>query len=736
MASFVREILSAAGTLGEKEDFAAKTTKIQKKLNDLKSQLSVHVQNRYGNYSITLSNTTNITSQMERLSSEIDSLDSTINKHFRAELMDRNKELVDLNDAMQELHLTLQIVTKIKICYDLLEESNDSVSSGRWFTAASSLQSVFSILRNQCSAVDETDIRLFPAIKKDIVLKKHKLSLNLKEKWNSSVTVAVKEDKKKSRYTNTLALHGPQDKTFIEDVEELIQALHITETLEDVTYPFHQTLKKDFLNVIISRKVQVEMRSSSFAFSFVAGDEEKLDPFVVFQNLRSLFSFLVANLAVPLSKAEKSETFLERMGAKLSAWFCQTVIQEVLAPAVPSSVESLPEYEKVLRETESFHEFMVETGFLPSSNVSLLNYARNVDALFANKFCQELLVKARDLMKEDLFSTVVIEPGDTDSQDLLNQKPDYEDLPIPPNFSMPEKTFQFPKCSISTSTLKVLDLAVKGLEEAAVAKAFCSVRLFNTVRNIFELWCAVVPTFHKSNLESLPQLSAIAHNSALYLAHKLVTLGFLYKEKLPALSQHTPTFIDIVPRLRNVGGEMMLKSMRIQRDSIISTLSNAGMNSAGSERRLSGGVDQAVRQFLHQLSHLQKVWQPVLPTDVYCRCIGTLLNSGIEEILQRILSLSDISAEVSGQYCSLLNQIVVKAPEFFNSEEPENFVKKWLKFQELIVVLNSSLRVIEDRWGEGKGVLAKEFSAEEVKQLIRAIFQNTERRAAVLSKIK
>ena len=83
MASFVREILSAAGTLGEKEDFAAKTTKIQKKLNDLKSQLSVHITNRYGNFSTTLSNTTNLTTQMERLAGEVEALDATINKHFR-----------------------------------------------------------------------------------------------------------------------------------------------------------------------------------------------------------------------------------------------------------------------------------------------------------------------------------------------------------------------------------------------------------------------------------------------------------------------------------------------------------------------------------------------------------------------------------------------------------------------------------------------------------------------------
>lgn len=736
MASFVREILSAAGTLGEKEDFAAKTTKIQKKLNDLKSQLSVHITNRYGNFSTTLSNTTNLTTQMERLAGEVEAMDATINKHFRAELVDRNKELIELNESMQELNLTLQIVTKIKRCYDLMERSNEGLSSGKWLTASQSLQAVFILLREPCSEIDESSIKIFPAIKTEIVSQKRKFSSKLAEEWNRSVSVSVREDNKKKLVTNSIILSssGTNDK-FIDVVADLVRALHDTETLEDVVYPFTQHLKKEFLKTILSGKTSIDIPSNSFSV-IIDSKKEKSDPFKVFKSLRLFFSFLLTNLSVPLSQEENSPTFLQLLGSSLSTWFCQAVIEDVLAPAVPSSVDKLPAYEDILNETEAFHDFVVETGFLPSSNLILLNYARNVDVLFANKTCQELLVKAREIMKEDLFTTVLVEPGDIINPDPLNQKPDYDDLPIPPNFSMPEKTFQFPSCQVSCSTLKVLELARKGLDEAVAAKAFCSVRLFNTVRNIFELWCAVVPTFHKSNLESLPQLSAIAHNSAMYLAHKLVTLGFLYKEKLSALAKHTPTFIDIVPRLRTVGGEIMLQSMRIQRDSIISTLSNAGMTSAGSERRLSSGVDQAVRQFLHLLAHLQKVWQPVLPSDIYHRCIGSLVNSGVEEIVQKILSLSDISSEVSEQYCSLLNQIVLKTPGFFAPETPEKFAKKWSKFLELIVVLNSSLRVIEDRWGEGKGVLAAEFSPEEVKQLIRAIFQNTERRAAVLSKIK
>ena len=64
------------------------------------------------------------------------------------------------------------------------------------------------------------------------------------------------------------------------------------------------------------------------------------------------------------------------------------------------------------------------------------------------------------------------------------------------------------------------------------------------------------------------------------------------------------------------------------------------------------------------------------------------------------------------------------------------YVRKWNRFKEIIVILNASLREIEDRWASGKGPLANEYSAEEVKRLIRALFQNTDRRAGVLSRIK
>jgi centromere/kinetochore protein zw10, putative len=53
-----------------------------------------------------------------------------------------------------------------------------------------------------------------------------------------------------------------------------------------------------------------------------------------------------------------------------------------------------------------------------------------------------------------------------------------------------------------------------------------------------------------------------------------------------------------------------------------------------------------------------------------------------------------------------------------------------------LFIKKASLRDIIDLWENGNGALAKAFTAEEVKHLIRSLFQNTSRRSAALAKIK
>ena len=130
-------------------------------------------------------------------------------------------------------------------------------------------------------------------------------------------------------------------------------------------------------------------------------------------------------------------------------------------------------------------------------------------------------------------------------------------------------------------------------------------------------------------------------------------------------------------------------------------------------------------------------------TELYC-CAGTLLNSAITATMSYVTSLEDISADDAALLHTLLSIVPERAPDCFQplvgdpAGKPElyKYVAKWLKYNELMLVLKAGLTDIVDRWADGKGPLAQEFSGAEIKQLVRALFQNTERRSAVLAKLR
>lgn len=121
-------------------------------------------------------------------------------------------------------------------------------------------------------------------------------------------------------------------------------------------------------------------------------------------------------------------------------------------------------------------------------------------------------------------------------------------------------------------------------------------------------------------------------------------------------------------------------------------------------------------------------------------------------MINHITVLEDISTDAARRLVLLTKQIDDRGTTLFStsSQETEDDIKRsaiakaelhrhvslWSKFMELQLVLSSSLQEISDRWSDGKGPLASEFLPSEIKQLIRALFQNTDRRAAVLAKIK
>lgn len=49
-------------------------------------------------------------------------------------------------------------------------------------------------------------------------------------------------------------------------------------------------------------------------------------------------------------------------------------------------------------------------GFITSDQLFLSEYTKDIDKLFVKKICQDLLAKARNIMKKNLHDSIIYEP--------------------------------------------------------------------------------------------------------------------------------------------------------------------------------------------------------------------------------------------------------------------------------------------------------------------------------------
>uniref|UniRef100_A0A1B0DRH2 Centromere/kinetochore protein zw10 n=1 Tax=Phlebotomus papatasi TaxID=29031 RepID=A0A1B0DRH2_PHLPP len=145
---------------------------------------------------------------------------------------------------------------------------------------------------------------------------------------------------------------------------------------------------------------------------------------------------------------------------------------------------------------------------------------------------------------------------------------------------------------------------------------------------------------------------------------------------------------------------------------------------------------KVVRQCLRQLDLLKNVWQTILPDVVYNKTMGNLLNEFCNELIRRVLLVEDLPSAVANGLAEVCGTIIDRAPGIFQDPLEINVaVKSWVKLKQLAMMLSGSLAEITEHWSGGKGPLTLNYKPEEIKHLIRALFQNTNRRAIALNSI-
>ncbi|CAH2320136.1 centromere kinetochore zw10 homolog [Pelobates cultripes] len=564
-------------------------------------------------------------------------------------------------------------------------------------------------------------------------------------------------------------LSSSEESVTVPLLASVLQALAILGELNTKLKFFSQLLLNYILKPLViypSLHAQVETQPQGVILRFenVETDQEHPPPADVFLKLKLVLELIHKHLLdVNVEDSQRGDLLskvilAEVLGDMIWEEISETIIKDCLVYSIPTNSTKLEQYEEVIKSTEEFENALKDMKYLKDAT-ELLKYARNVNAHFASKKCQDVIVTARNLMTSEIHNTVKITPeskvivpklpSPKGSEKVKGSKNPTEETPALENeVKLGQHTFSLPSCRISESVEKLMELAYHTLSEATASNKPCAIQLFYTVRNIFHLFYDVVPTYHKENLQKLPQLSAIHHNNCMFIAHHLLTLGHQFRYHLPTpISDGAATFVDLVPGFRKLGTEAFLAQMRSQKADLLERLSSAKNFSNMEDKENYIAAHKAIRQVIHQLGCLGKVWQDVLPVAIYCNAMGTLLNTAIMEMISKIAALEDISTEDGERLYTLCRTVIEEGPLVFTPlpEESKNkkyqeevplYVQKWMKFKELIIILQASLQEIVDRWADGKGPLAVEFSTNEVKSLIRALFQNTERRAAALARIK
>ncbi|MCJ1281998.1 hypothetical protein MMC26_001321 [Xylographa opegraphella] len=261
---------------------------------------------------------------------------------------------------------------------------------------------------------------------------------------------------------------------------------------------------------------------------------------------------------------------------------------------------------------------------------------------------------------------------------------------------------------------------------------------------LLSMYRASAPSFYAHNMSGNMYL----YNDSLYMADQL-RLFVTHRAERTSNADRVGSFIvePDISALELFGKRAYGKEMESQRTILGDLLDGAQGFTNCTEHPFAQECDLAISSTVDRFREVYKRWKPVLSHSALLQSTGSLLSTVIKKIIVDIEDMSDISEPESQRLTSFCNRIAALEDLFLpeqlteldeQAEQPiprtAVYTPQWLKFQYLTNILESSLVDIKYLWIEGE--LSLEFKAEEVVDLIEALFADSEHRRRAISEIR
>ncbi|KAJ6222407.1 hypothetical protein RDWZM_000952 [Blomia tropicalis] len=442
----------------------------------------------------------------------------------------------------------------------------------------------------------------------------------------------------------------------------------------------------------------------------------------IFDNVQSLIEKLIQLFTMNRNVTNS----LELIGLIGQSWTDQLfscIIKNYFEPRMPRVESEFDQFVEVLQEGQLLENFLIQIGMIPeetNGNLVLRNYSDNIREHFSAKISQDFIIRTKRTLK-------------LDQNDLIGSDFALENCPF-------IKNNKFPLFQVSRFMMEIRIIFEEMSQLLETSSSNLKLLIVETFGNVCELFVDISPFVFKLNIELNPRQNAIFHNNCLLFGYIVESVIQVHKPRLDLLK-------DYISVVRSMASQVFMNQMQHQEKLLVSFIANDIFRGClhtiadeipSTDLKISSQshfeLRQCINQCLSHLNTLHSAFVDILPEKICGRTFNTLITSFLTEFIQRILELNDISSLGASHLSHELDYFSKELKLFL--AHSDSLVSKWMKMNEINFILKSSLLEIVNRWADGKGLLANYLTAEEVKHLIRALFQNNDRRSNALAKIK
>ena len=183
------------------------------------------------------------------------------------------------------------------------------------------------------------------------------------------------------------------------------------------------------------------------------------------------------------------------------------------------------------------------------------------------------------------------------------------------------------------------------------------------------------------------------------------------------------------------------REMESQRTIIKDLLEGAQSFQTCTTAPFASECDNAIAMSIDRIEEVKRQWQSVLSHSALLQSLGSLVSTALTKFINDVEDMSDIAEDESKKlhsYCVSLSSLSSLFRTENEAGEPQDmtsiYTPNWFKFQYLGEILDSSLADIRYMWTDGE--LKLEMEAEEVVDLIRALFAESEHRRKAIGELR